>query len=61
MYPYVDLARAWMDEAERRARAHRHVRAARAAMRASRRPDAPSAVADQRAATPGRAIDRGGT
>jgi hypothetical protein len=58
MYPQLDLARAWMAEAERRAERHHRVRVARAVARARRRD---AAAARQRSGTPGRAIDSGGT
>jgi hypothetical protein len=57
MYPYVDLSRGWMEDAERRASAHRHRRAARAARRARRA----EGRGGQPSGTPGRAIDSGGT
>ena len=60
MYPQLDLARAWMAEAERRAERHHRVRAARAVARARRRA-AVGAALRQRSGTPGRAIDSGGT
>jgi hypothetical protein len=65
MYPYLDLARAWMEEAERRAQDHARIRRARPYARRRRRRNATwgwlTAGGRQRSGTPGRAMDSGGT
>jgi hypothetical protein len=64
MYPYLDLAQAWMDEAERRAQDHARIRRARLHTRGRRRRTATwwrPAGTRQRSGTPGRAMDSGGT
>jgi hypothetical protein len=61
MYPYLDLADAWMDDAHRRADQHRRSRLARRTRRNDRRRRRDGGRGPAQASrTPGRAMESGG-